>query len=225
MSLKSKRYLPIGDVYNNAIMKQNPLHISAFTLVEILVAMSILAIMMVSILSVFLFSSQMSHLVDLNRVTQENMKNVLEDISESIRKDGIIWVRDFSDSNCADFSQNILNSESGSTLCLIYWEYTLWYKNATWDFLPVQDVSSYCGDIQNVCYIIKKDYGGDWYPLTNSFLSFQKMDFILLNPDLPKLSLLLEARPAIGKGITPEVIEKNVIRVQTTLTERLIETN
>lgn len=90
MSLKSKRYLLIGDVYNNAIMKQNSLHISAFTLVEILVAMSILAIMMVSILSVFLFSSQMSHLVDLNRVTQENMKNVLEDISESIRKDGII---------------------------------------------------------------------------------------------------------------------------------------
>ena len=51
------------------------------------------------------------------------------------------------------------------------------------------------------------------------------MDFILLNPDLPKLSLVLEARPAIGKGLTPEVIEKNVIRVQTTLTERLIETN
>ena len=82
--------------------------------------MSILAIMLVSILSVFLFSSQMSHLVDLNRVTQENMKNVLEDISESVRKDGIIGVRNFADLNCSAFSQNILNSQSGVTLCVTY---------------------------------------------------------------------------------------------------------
>lgn len=83
-------------------MKQYNIHTPAFTLVEILVAMSILAIMMVSILSVFLFSSQMSHLVDLNRVTQENMKNVLEDISESVRKEGIIGVRDFNPVDACD---------------------------------------------------------------------------------------------------------------------------
>lgn len=223
----SKRFLLIGDVYNRSItMKHYFWYSRAFTLVEILVAMSILAIMMVSILSIFLFSSQMSSLVDMNRITQENMKNVLEDISESIRKDRIVWLRSFWTQDCMDFSKSIANTQSGSILCLVSWEYTLWYKDASWDFLPVDDISTFCPSLENVCYVIKKDsIWWDWYPLTNSFLSFQSLDFMLSNPILPKLQLKLEARPAAGKWLTPEVIEKNVIRVQTTLSERLIETN
>lgn len=183
-------------------MKQQNIHTPAFTLVEILVAMSILAIMMVSILSVFLFSSQMSHLVDLNRVTQENMKNVLEDISESVRKEGVIGVRDFNPIDACDiFSSGTDRRAQGSTLCLNNAFYTLGSKNTSGEFFPLPDIGSYCQDIQNICYVIKKDVGGmqGWYPLTNSFLSFQKMDFVLLNPELPKLSLVLEARPAINK--------------------------
>jgi hypothetical protein len=46
----------------------------------------IFGIMMISVMSIFLFSSQMSSRVEINRVMQENIKNVIEDISENVRK-------------------------------------------------------------------------------------------------------------------------------------------
>jgi hypothetical protein len=42
-----------------------------------------------SVMSIFLFSSQMSSRVELNRLLQENIKNVVEDIAENVRKNGI----------------------------------------------------------------------------------------------------------------------------------------
>jgi hypothetical protein len=45
--------------------------------------------MMISVMSIFLFSSQMSSRVELNRLLQENIKNVVEDIAENVRKNGI----------------------------------------------------------------------------------------------------------------------------------------
>jgi hypothetical protein len=44
---------------------------------------------MISVMSIFLFSSQMSSRVELNRLLQENIKNVVEDIAENVRKNGI----------------------------------------------------------------------------------------------------------------------------------------
>jgi len=41
---------------------------------------------MVAVISIFLFSSQMSARVELNRLMQENIKNVVEDIAEEVRK-------------------------------------------------------------------------------------------------------------------------------------------
>jgi hypothetical protein len=49
----------------------------------------IFGIMMISVMSIFLFSSQMSARVELNRALQENIKNVVENIAEDIRKSGI----------------------------------------------------------------------------------------------------------------------------------------
>jgi len=41
---------------------------------------------MISVIAIFLFSSQMSTRVELNRLMQENIKNVFEDIAENVRK-------------------------------------------------------------------------------------------------------------------------------------------
>ena len=70
-------------------MKRIPKHIRGFTLIEIIIAMTIFSIIMVSVLSIFLFSSQMSSRVEMNRIMQENIKNVTEDIAENMRRYGL----------------------------------------------------------------------------------------------------------------------------------------
>jgi len=63
-------------------MKKHNSTYSAFTLIELIVAISIFGIIMISVMSIFLFSSQMSARVEIQRIMQENIKNVVEDISE-----------------------------------------------------------------------------------------------------------------------------------------------
>jgi prepilin-type N-terminal cleavage/methylation domain-containing protein len=58
---------------------------TAFTLIEILVSLTILSIIMVSVLFIFMNSTNLSAKSEINRVMQENIKNVIETISEDIR--------------------------------------------------------------------------------------------------------------------------------------------
>jgi prepilin-type N-terminal cleavage/methylation domain-containing protein len=61
----------------------------AFTLVEILVSLTILSIIMVSVMVVFVNSTQLSAKSDINRIMQENVKNLISNIGEDIRKNSI----------------------------------------------------------------------------------------------------------------------------------------
>jgi type II secretory pathway pseudopilin PulG len=58
----------------------------AFTLIEIIIAITIFMIVMVSVIQIFLISSQLTNKVDINRQVQENIKNLTETIAEDIRK-------------------------------------------------------------------------------------------------------------------------------------------
>jgi len=64
----------------------------AFTLVEVLVSMTILAIVMVSILMIYALSVQIAMKADLNRELQQNIKSVVETLATDIRKNGITAV-------------------------------------------------------------------------------------------------------------------------------------
>ncbi|NCO31344.1 hypothetical protein GW891_00475 [bacterium] len=68
-------------------MKKN---INAFTLVEVVVSITIFSIMMISIISIYILSSDTSLKSDINRAMHENMKSVTTEISEDIMKNGII---------------------------------------------------------------------------------------------------------------------------------------
>jgi prepilin-type N-terminal cleavage/methylation domain-containing protein len=59
---------------------------SAFTLVEIMVSLVIFAIIMVSVMTIYIQSAQISTNADMNRIMQENIKNTVEQISEDVRK-------------------------------------------------------------------------------------------------------------------------------------------
>lgn len=81
--------------------KINNNHLLAFTLIELIVSMVIFAIIMVSVISVFIFSTQLSAKIEINRVLQENVKNVVETIADDIRKNGLVGVSDTLLGNCS----------------------------------------------------------------------------------------------------------------------------
>ncbi len=197
----------------------------AFTLIELVVSITIFSMIIVSVLAIFLFSSQMATRVELNRMMQENLKNVLENISEGVRKEGIVGVRDYWNPNCPVFwSPWNKDTVSKNILCLEGEEYALWYKLANGSFLPVSDPVTGCQKIDDICYILKKETGWDFYPLSNSFVAFQEIQFTLSNDILPKLTISIKTRPAYKKGLASDLLENNSISIQTTLSERLIQT-
>jgi prepilin-type N-terminal cleavage/methylation domain-containing protein len=60
--------------------------ISAFTLVEVLVSLTIFSMVIVSIIWIYITSSDIMVKSDINRKMQENLKNVSSTIAEDIRK-------------------------------------------------------------------------------------------------------------------------------------------
>ena len=67
-------------------MKKLAFHSPAFTLVEVLITITIFSMIMISVIQIFIHTTQVSQKVDLNRMMQENIKNVVEIIAEDIRK-------------------------------------------------------------------------------------------------------------------------------------------
>jgi len=219
-------------------MKNNNFTYSAFTLVELIVSITIFTIMMVSVAAIFLFSSQMSTRVELNRMMQENIKNVVEDIAESVRTwnvDGVIvfwWASDCSGNTssgagiagfklCMRTNNNIASSE-----------YALWYKlDDVTGWLPVNDINqcelindTNAATVEN-CRIIKR-FDNTWlyFPLTNSFIDFQNVEFQVLNTDVPMVKMVFTMRPSYRKWVLRSVIENNIVTFQTTVSERFIST-
>jgi prepilin-type N-terminal cleavage/methylation domain-containing protein len=62
----------------------------AFTLVEILVSMTIFAIIMVSVMMIYVTATDISKKYDINREMRNNIKSVVEDIAEEVRKNDIV---------------------------------------------------------------------------------------------------------------------------------------
>ena len=79
-------------------MKTNK--ISAFTLIEVLVSLTIFSIVITSIIWIYITSSDIMVKSDINRKMQENLKNVSSIIAEDIRKKWIIWISSSSIDTC-----------------------------------------------------------------------------------------------------------------------------
>jgi hypothetical protein len=112
-----------------------------------------------------------------------------------------------------------------SGLCVAWNKYYLGYFNElidTWS--RISDVEVECGEIDSLCRVLKNEW---WvvYPLTNSFVHFENISFIVTNTDVPKVNINITARPTYNKGLSPNIIDNNTMHIQTTISERLIETN
>lgn len=199
---------------------------SGFTLIELIVAITIFGMIMISVMSIFVLSSQVSAKIELTRAMQENMKNALEDIAESVRKGDITDVTDIWGS-CSSFTA----WKQGNKLCLTAaeWdtEYTLWNKD-TGVWLPLSNVAdcvdNYAETADSICRILKKTSSWDFIPLTNNLIAFEGLEFSLHNTDIPRVTVRLTARPTYKKWVTPQLVKVSRVHIQTTLSERAIIT-
>jgi len=200
-------------------MKQQQTY-SGFTLIELIVSITLFSIVMVSVITIFIFSSDMSAKIEINRLMQENTKNAVETIAEDIRDNGIIGVSpDSSSLSCSTFSSWV---DSGDKLCTKSSEYFLGkHDDVTDDWIRV-DPKVDCVELQDQCVLIRND-GLSKFPLTNSFMSFRDIQFYISGNDIQKVTVTFHAQPSVKKGVKADLIKQNELFFQTTISERLID--
>ena len=199
-------------------MKKNILH-TWFTLIEVIVAVTVFSLIMISVMTIFYLASQMNTRIELQRHMQENIKNTLDIIAQDIRTWSIKWVRQF-EASCV-----ITEGENSHILCLSQWVNTIevWLgKKISENSWNIIHNPSDCLDISSQCYILKRENNKEWYPLTNSMSHISHLDFTFGNTKHPKVMIALGIRPALLKGLASNLLEAQEIKLQTTLSERFI---
>ncbi|MDP2090090.1 MAG: prepilin-type N-terminal cleavage/methylation domain-containing protein [Candidatus Gracilibacteria bacterium] len=189
-----------------------------FTLVEVLVSITIFSIMFISIIWIYIISTDISMKSDINRVMQENLKNLASKISEDIRKDGIKGVSSSTIDTC-DFDKTTLkNYKVGDKLCAksgnIY--YLAKKDLVLGEYYRVSD-SLECSGLTDNCVIAM----GPNEPLTNSYVSIKELKFYISDDSVPKVTINIVLQPSIKKGVKPDMIKDSKIIFQTTISERL----
>ena len=205
-------------------MRKIQLYNKAFTLVEVLISITIFSVIITSIIWIYVISSDIILKSDINRIMQENLKNVSNTIAEDIRKNGILGVSISSDSfdTC---NNNIFtnNYKVWDKLCIdnIWNNYYLAIKNPIWwDFIRT-DASS-CLSLNSHCVIYYSntlDSSKNW-PLTNSYVSVKDLKFYFSEDNVAKVTINIILQPSVKKWVKAELIKESKIIFQTTVSER-----
>lgn len=196
---------------------------SWFTLIELIITITIASIIIVSVVDVFILSTDISMKTDINRNMQKNIKNVVEFIAEDIRKNWVgSWVAVDLSADCTLLPSWTNNYSTWSKLCNSSWnEYYLAMQR---DYTTRQ-TNKQCLDnaINNDrCTIIVND-GLEKSPLSNSSVTFTNLVFYLSNDKIPKVTISFTAKPALWKWVKANLIKDTEIKFQTTITERFIK--
>lgn len=198
-------------------MKKLKIINNAFTLVEVLVSITIFWIMSISIIWIYIISTNITLKSDINRVMQENLKNVSSKISEDIRKNGILWI---SSSKWEDCNTTLWSKfyKKWDKLCIKWDEQSIYYlakkDSLSWKYIRANPID--CEWFINHCVIAK------WpnEPLTNSYVSIKELSFYLSTDSIPKVTMNIVLQPAIKKWVKPELIKNSKLIYQTTISER-----
>jgi len=106
---------------------------------------------------------------------QENVKNIIENISEDIRK---YWIKGVSsikpDTDCTTSWTIVWKYEIWNKLCTGASSYYLAKKDISWVYIRVDSIESSgkCWNIADICTLLK-----DGEPLSNSFVTFKDLSF------------------------------------------------
>jgi len=193
----------------------------AFTLVEIMVAITIFMIVMVSILQIFWISVNLTNKVDINRQLQENTKILTETIAEDIRKNGISWTKnEIMDSYSKDSWDSWVILQIGSWAFVN--KYYLSLDETSYSIIPKSDIGK-CNDLKNNCFLVKDDWLST-SRLTNSWVAIEDLKFTILWDKVKRVVINFIMRPSTKKGINSNLITNSKIVFETTLSERFIKT-
>lgn len=182
----------------------------AFTVIEVIVWVTILSIIMISVMSIYISTNDISLKTDINRSMQENIKNAVETIAEDVRKNDITQIIDNNIDNCENMSEA---QQKSIGICLWWITYRLWKKS--WDMYTVAE-NSECDEVKDSgCTILKNGK-----PLMNSWVDVKHLEFVVHTWDIPKVTILMELQPSATKGIKPDLIKQNRMDFQTTISQR-----
>lgn len=186
-----------------------------FTLIEMLISISIFSIMMVSIISVYFVSTDITYKSYINRIIHENTKNVVVTISEDVMKNNIEWVSEsliYSDCTLPNVDENF---KEWDKFCV--WnssEYYLAVKSTFWDSYN-RVGSDFCKDKTNQCFILKNGK-----PLTNNLVRVTDLKFFVTNKDIRKVTMILTLKPLIESWVKSWMMDSTKLTTQITLSER-----
>lgn len=187
----------------------------AFTLVEILVSLSIFSIVMISVISIYIVWTEVTYKSEINSAMQENIKNIVVNISEDVMNNWIVWVADWIEI-CDLPTKNTNEILNKNKFCSGENVYYLW--NEKWD------LASDCDEKKSECYLFKKwNFSTQSNKLTNNLVTIRKLNFIVTNNWKKKVTLLLKLQPSIKAWFKSSIVENNIFQLQTTLTERNIK--
>lgn len=206
---KIKQIIQRPVFYKTSLKKEK---LEAFTLIEIIVAVSIFSIIMISIMSVYFTSTNITYKSDINRIMHENIKNVLLTVSEDIMKNPIKWVsNNILSSNCTMFDSTE-KVYFWDKLCL-WSDYYIAKKDSSWNF--IRKDNAFCSDLKNNCYIVK-----DWKALTNDLVRVSDLQFFITNSDVNKVTMTMTVKPTSRSTVKASMIKNTKITTQITLSER-----
>lgn len=188
-----------------------------FTLVETIVSLTILSIIMISVLSIFISSTDTSYKIDINRAMQENIKNIVEHISEDIRKN---WVKicNGSGGDCYDFSSSSSNKYIESDTLYVWGNsYYLAKETTSWVFIKAWSISD-CNKLEDQCIFVRNGN-----PLSNSQVHLSELRFFISQESIPKVTINFIIKPSIKRWVRVDLIKENSIIFETTISQRLIK--
>lgn len=212
--------------------------LKAFTLVEMLISMTIFAVIMVSVMMIYVTATDVSKKYDINREMRNNIKSVVEDIAEEVRKNDIYWVSSEYSLSWNGFKFELAWSE-WTRLKLKNWiEYRLvkfdkwfwkkykdsFYFNKTDEWLDNNN-NKECSSVEDMCRIVKFDE--NWkkiWPLSNSQVSFTNLSFAVTGSwAIPKVTINFTARASVREWVRAELAKKTTLIFQTTISERALK--
>ncbi len=198
---------------------------TAFTLIEILVALTIFSIFMISMIMIYASSANIDRKISINSSMQENTKNIIETIAEDIRKNNISWVSMQKATDLCNFTINSWLYKEWDKLCIGWNSYFLAIKNSLWNYVRVDstEISSKCSDLKNECILVKDD----WITITrlsNSRVRFTDLKFLVSNKFMPKVTIIYQMRPSIKKWIRVDTLKNSKLDFQTTISSSIINT-
>lgn len=155
-------------------------NVSAFTLVEIIVAMTILALILTSVFQIYANIATMSKRLELARWLQNNVRTITESIARDVREGGIAfrcyesngWVIEpgcdggVTHNYATDGADELIlrgNLTSCGTVSTCYIQYFLAKQTLTWPVkCTASDVSNWNEKPESACFLAKRFYGDIW---------------------------------------------------------------